>query len=338
MGRAFTTVRSVSWSTPMRDKVPDGYDELLRDAPDAMIDPAYVDAFVDEIPGVDVQGGRGRSYFRKLVMNSYTNAGENKPDAFYRFPAFVAADDEWRSLVELSDGYVIVRMNTNLYALWDAVHAWGVYRASVSEEGYKGDNGWFRHGVRLAARYQYYTLTGKINWLLGSPADAPAAKRVAPPLLHVSKIPRYLQTPSVSHRRQCEAENREQTQIVNKLLLALQRLPDAGGFHERPKWFQGRHFMEPDLLFTAGRKVVIVEAKYNNGSTPISHALGQLLIAKVHAPEFFPEWRAAREEDRVLLMAVRPTENPLFAPDVARCYGVLTWHPDQDLEAVLRGA
>lgn len=39
---------------------------------------------------------------------------------------------------------------------------WTKWRQSVS--GTALDNGWYRHAVRLAARYQWYTLTGTENW------------------------------------------------------------------------------------------------------------------------------------------------------------------------------
>jgi hypothetical protein len=55
-------------------------------------------------------------------------------------------------------------IGVDYYELWNVVTEWMQWRKE--EHGQAGDNGWFRHGVRLLARFQYYTLSkGKSNWM-----------------------------------------------------------------------------------------------------------------------------------------------------------------------------
>ena len=57
-----------------------------------------------------------------------------------------------------------IKLCTDYCSLWNSVTEWMHWRKK--EHGQKGDNGWFRHGVRLIARYQFYILSnGRKNWL-----------------------------------------------------------------------------------------------------------------------------------------------------------------------------
>ena len=165
--RSFSTTPTCIWKGPVRPKAPLIYDELLSRAPRVRITVEDLNNFAAEKAGIDKTwwSGSARWWYRKLLEND-TVVEKIPPDVTVvgdeTFPHFVSSDSHWKSRVELSNGEVVVCLNTDMYSLWDAVDAWLKHRQRTT--GCKLDNGWYRHAVKLAARYQWWVLTGTENW------------------------------------------------------------------------------------------------------------------------------------------------------------------------------
>lgn len=65
---------------------------------------------------------------------------------------------EWNSQLP------VYTLRFDAYTAWDAVHEWCQYRSSVIDGVSQLDNGWYRHGIKLLSRYQYYRLIGTQPW------------------------------------------------------------------------------------------------------------------------------------------------------------------------------
>ena len=168
--RHLTTIKTQRWSYPMRKKVPFVYHSLLVDAPADPITTDDLIEFAAQKPGIDKStwNNSSRSWFDKFkkqkteVQPNKLPVGFTANKEFSSFVAWVEANDEWSDKIAIESGKVVINLDTDLYALWDAVHLWTLFRQR--QTGTPLDNGWFRHAVRLAARYQFFTLTGRENW------------------------------------------------------------------------------------------------------------------------------------------------------------------------------
>lgn len=59
------------------------------------------------------------------------------------------------------DGRIKLTLATDFYLLWKECSAWEKER---EERGDRGDHGWWKHGVKLMARFQYWKFFRRDNW------------------------------------------------------------------------------------------------------------------------------------------------------------------------------
>lgn len=153
----------------MHLQAPEGYDLLLCTARDDPVTLDDLQQFVAAKPGID--NGQSKTYYEKLlandtIINKYLkeNELEDWMTPLHQFPIWLRMfrRADWHHHVKLDGDHLVIGLNTDMYWLWDAVDQWTKYRQWLS--GLSLDNGWYRHAVKLAARYQWWTLTGKENW------------------------------------------------------------------------------------------------------------------------------------------------------------------------------
>lgn len=163
--RSVSTLPTCIWNGPVRPKAPLGYDEILASAPHKRITVDDLTRFALEKPGIDKNKweGSARWWYKKLLEND-TVVKKIRPAEVSdeTFPHFVNSSAYWKGRVALSGDEVVICLSTDMYSLWDAVNAWLKHRQQTT--GRKLDNGWYRHAVRLAARYQWWTLAATENW------------------------------------------------------------------------------------------------------------------------------------------------------------------------------
>jgi len=185
----------------MVDHKPAGYDVLLREAPSTPVSADMVDSFAAEkagrngAPGLDKvhHSNSRREWYRQFVERTSwplakchmhkLKPGVVLPADFYSFVKYIRTRSKWVDVVPVHADRPSPLLNTDFYRLWDAVSEWELYRQRCT--GLQLGNGWIRHGIRMAARYQYWTLTGVENWhrepLANEPMDEPHPE-VAPSL------------------------------------------------------------------------------------------------------------------------------------------------------------
>lgn len=170
MKRVFSTEKTCGWTGPMLPKAPENYEAILSQAPNDRILLKDLEGFLAHKPGLDkpCMSNSSRWWYEKLLENRTAIKAETIPHGvvvgreFQSFPHWVRSQPDWQNHVEIDGDNVVIGLKTNMYRLWDAVDAWTKYRQSKT--GTKLDNGWYRHAVRLAARYQWWALTGTENW------------------------------------------------------------------------------------------------------------------------------------------------------------------------------
>jgi hypothetical protein len=180
MPRSFTVLRTNNWRGPVVDHKPAGYDALLREASSNPVSADIIDEFAavkagrNGSPGLDkvAQNNSNREWYRLFVEKESWPLADNKmrelrtgvvlPSDFFSFVKYIQARPKWAGVVPVVAGKPAPLLNTDFYRLWDAVSEWESYRQQCT--GLKLANGWIRHGIRIAARYQYWTLTGVENW------------------------------------------------------------------------------------------------------------------------------------------------------------------------------
>ena len=167
--RKFTTVPTYKWSYPMCAKAPDKYDILLQQASHETISITSLERFVKQFQGIDVLGSCSAVHsLKKLCTGDTKYKNRSKitksfPRECHYFSVWCESSDKWKGVFQFSNGCELkVFMDTNFYQMWDALHEWLLYRQAQTQE--KTDNGWYRHAIRLCARYQYHSLTGECNW------------------------------------------------------------------------------------------------------------------------------------------------------------------------------
>jgi hypothetical protein len=154
----------------MANKCPVGYYTALESAEGNLITLEDIERFVVEKPGIDrpARSNSSRWWYEKLITNNTVIKSSTIPqgvivtDKFHFFPQFVRSEPYWNERVVLDGDNLVISMKTDMYTLWDAIDAWTKYRQETT--GTRLDNGWYRHAVRLAARYQWWTLKGEENW------------------------------------------------------------------------------------------------------------------------------------------------------------------------------
>jgi hypothetical protein len=174
----------------MEGNAPKDYAKLLSTAPPTPIVLSDLEAFVKEHPGVDRDygnGSNGRTSFKKLTVTGTKLARNRKqagPEVDDPLANYLTSwirergSPSMRASFEGQEGdSVSILLNVNLYELWDCVHEWTIYKQKLS--GRVLDNGWFRHAVRLAARYQWIALGGQPNWWKASDLAPVVAAEVA---------------------------------------------------------------------------------------------------------------------------------------------------------------
>ena len=121
------------------------------------IDLTALEKFVKDHPEVDTQKQRSFEMAAKILSND----NEKKPKEF-SLGSYLARNNESFQI----DGEVVINFCDDLYDLWERVSKWEDWREQ--EAGYRS-YGWFRHGVRLLARFQWFTISkGEVNWLAGA--------------------------------------------------------------------------------------------------------------------------------------------------------------------------
>lgn len=167
----------------MSKKMPQGYLSLLSTSPST---PITYDSLLHfstvTHPGLDNKHRSSSRYFKDLLLMSSSPGKQTSTYLLPSFPNWVSQTEPWSSLLPLPLTY---SLNTNYYLLWDAVDEWTKWRQSVS--GTALDNGWYRHAVRLAARYQWYTLTGTENW--HPKKEDKTLKQLSTPLVEETTVP-----------------------------------------------------------------------------------------------------------------------------------------------------
>jgi len=170
MKRNFRTEKTCIWRGPICDKKPYGYHSLLAGAPDVVITVPKIELFVVEKPGLDkpVRSNSSRWWYEKLVTNNTVTSDDKIPhgvtvgDDFHYFTKWVSLNKKWKDEIAIEGGYLVITLQTDLYKMWDAIDGWTKYKQRIV--GTVLDNGWYRHAVKLAARFQWWTLTGTENW------------------------------------------------------------------------------------------------------------------------------------------------------------------------------
>ena len=126
--------------------------------------------FAQKFPEVECDRWHSSKYANKILRAD----NEGKPDrlSFWHFLKHESGHASHFSF--LPDGRLDVNLSYDFYLLWRLCTRWMKWRAIRS------DNGWWRHGVRLMARYQYYTILRQVNWRdPNGKRRAPSGKRKA---------------------------------------------------------------------------------------------------------------------------------------------------------------
>ena len=166
---------------------PIDYLTLIASAPDQEITPAQIVDFCDMVPGIDKRpwANSSREWYQKMLTKG-TLADENRvgvisDETLREFGVWLQHTSGYENIVEVRLGRVVPKLTTDMYRLWDAVHVWGLARSNHC--GKRCDNGWFRHAIRLAARYQWTRLGQTANRVatyslrrLADPYSSPRAK------------------------------------------------------------------------------------------------------------------------------------------------------------------
>ena len=215
MPRNFSTIPTCRWQSPMRFSTPDQYGRMLQNAPDEKIEYENLLQFTKEKPGIDTRCDNAEkassiSYFKKMITLNQLMSEKQIPSGFKPCPMFnffhnfVRGHPLWKRRVAFEGDVVIVSLKTNLYELWDAADDWLKFRQSQTNT--KCDNGWYRHAIRLAARYQWWRLTGAENWHRG---EAETRDRVKLSLERKERMNQELREMREDREEEEEEERRE---------------------------------------------------------------------------------------------------------------------------------
>lgn len=113
-----------------------------------------LEQFARDHRGVDQLRGQSCKYARKLIEGDY----EGRP-AYLSFWEWLRNTSGAGGRFDFAaDGLIEFNLAQDYYLMWRLCGAWMQWR------GIRGDNGWWRHGIRIIARYQYYKIVGEDNW------------------------------------------------------------------------------------------------------------------------------------------------------------------------------
>lgn len=165
--RKFTTKETLKWTFPMCKKRPKNYLELIESAPNNEITPEQIIAFCNSVPGIDTSRSNSSRYWYEKMICKGTQPNEKRVGVISdkrakHFAIWLQSEPEYSDMVEIRNNLIVPKLTTDMYKLWDAVYRWSDFRNKSC--GHNCDNGWFRHAVRLAARYQWTILGQKANW------------------------------------------------------------------------------------------------------------------------------------------------------------------------------
>ena len=154
--RVFSGLRTFDWRGPMRYLKPPRYLEIIGKASPNTITVANLEQFCEEKTGIDRNrtktGVSSLQYFEKLVtlkhkmpdktINKLKEEKEFSPcKRFDYFHNFIRGDPFWVKRIAFEENNVPrIRLDTDLYELWDAFDAWLKFRQEKA--GTVCDNGW----------------------------------------------------------------------------------------------------------------------------------------------------------------------------------------------------
>lgn len=117
-----------------------------------------LDHFVRLHPEVETQRGQCCSYAKKLIDGDCENNSEES-----MFWGWLRIKSGYGDKFDFTtDGKLDFHMAQDYYTMWKLCTQWMTWREQT--KGIRGDNGWWRHGIRIMARYQYFKMFAKDNW------------------------------------------------------------------------------------------------------------------------------------------------------------------------------
>ena len=121
--------------------------------------------FASAHPGVDQRRQESCRYAQKLISGNCGRKEHALP-----FWVWLRRHSTFEDNFDFhSDGRIVFHLAQDYYLMWKLCGVWMKWR------DVRGDNGWWRHGIRIMARYQYHTIVGKDNWT--KPNGRPRAQK-----------------------------------------------------------------------------------------------------------------------------------------------------------------